>query len=260
MKMFLEVRETLFHYNHLYLHSHQHLCNNLYFHLYLHFHLYLYSHLHLHSYLHLHSHLHHLDGTQHGLLADANILIREGYQMQGNQTTDTVQLDVITGHTLISLRTVEHTKHAMIVEHARDMATPTKVQLLKCYNNLGKRPHQPFHLPHNLLAHHYHPHQFHHPNTLTHFLILLFLQRIITSWNRFMQSGLLYNLRVVMDVNGSGLTLMSREQRQEITSVKTVGNPQNYSTRTTIYIQDQVVLISPHSLRWKKCLSPLYMH
>ena len=110
--------------------------------------------------------------------------------MQSNQATNTVQVDIITNHPSISLRMVEHTKHAIIVEHARDVAVLIKVQLVqlcRCYNNLNRRPHckmqfhQTIYLPHNLLTHHYHHHQFHYPNTLTHFLILLFLQRIITA-------------------------------------------------------------------------------
>ena len=72
--------------------------------------------------------------------------------MWDNQTTNIVQLDVTTGHRSISLRMVEHTKHAMIVELARDVPVLIKVQLmllLKCYNNL------------------------------IHFLVLLFLQKIM---------------------------------------------------------------------------------
>jgi len=109
--------------------------------------------------------------------------------MQDNQTTNTVQLDVTTDHRSILLRMVEHTKHAMIVELTRDVPMLIKVQLmllLKCYNNLNNREahhkiqtHQLTYLPHNLLIAHCHPHQFHHPNNLIHFSVLLFLQRIM---------------------------------------------------------------------------------
>ena len=190
--------------------------------------------------------------------------------MQGNQTTNTVQLDVTTDHISILLRMVEHTKHAMIVEHVRDITMPIKVQLiivLKYYNNLNKREshhktqfHQLIHPPHNLLIHYYHPHQFCHPNKSIHSLALLSPKRIMTTYSGSVKNGMSYNLKVVMDVNRNGLTLMLNKQKLETISAKTVEKGHHCSIGTTMCIQGQADLTSPHPPRWRKCSSHLCMH
>ena len=162
---------------------------------------------------------------------------------------------------------VEHFKHAMIVELPRDVTVLTSMQpmpMLKYYNNLNNRMlhHRTQAHPTTLLSNliHHHLHQFHHPNNLTHSSTLLFLQRTITTWSRFIQNGVQYSLKAVMGVSGSGLTLGFDRLRLETISVKIVESQDHNSTRTTTCIQGQVALIFPHSLRLRKCLSHLFMH
>jgi hypothetical protein len=75
----------------------------------------------------------------------------------------------------------------------------------------------------------------------------------MTAYSEYAKSGMLYNLKVVMDVNESGLTLALSKWMMEPISVKTVKNQPHYSTRTTTCIQGQGVLISHHLPRWRKC-------
>jgi len=181
--------------------------------------------------------------------------------MQGNPTTNTVQLGVTIDHISILLRMVEHTRHAMTAEHVRGVT----VTLRHC-NNLDNRVfhfkiqfHQPIHPLHNLLIHHCHPHQFYHPNNSIHSLALLSLRRIMTAYSVSVQNRIAYNWRVIMDVNGNSLTLMLSRQKLETISVKIVEEWHPYSIRTTTCIQGQVALTSPHSPRWRKCSFHLYM-
>ena len=171
MRMSLGVRETQPHYspfnlyNHLSLHllSQYHLNLHLLSQHHLNLHLLSLHHLNLHLLsLHLlnlyHLNLHHLSlhhyhnyqhhhnihlyEIQHGILVGAGILMYGDHQMQENQTINGVQLDVTIGHSLISVRMVEHSKHAMIVELPRDVAVLISMQLmplLKYYNNLNNR-------------------------------------------------------------------------------------------------------------------------
>ena len=113
MKMSLEARETQPHYSHTLQH--------------------------LHNLQHLHDPQHQI---QRKTLVDASILIPKGHQMQDNQTINGVQLGATIGHTLILLRMVEHTKHAIIAELPKGVTVLINVQLmllLKCYNSLSNR-------------------------------------------------------------------------------------------------------------------------
>ena len=100
-----------------------------------------------------------------------------------------------------------------------------------------------------------HSHRFYHPNHLIHSLALLSLQRIITAYSGYVKSGMPYSLKVVEDVNKSGLTL-----GLEIIFVKIVKNQLHSFTRITTCIQGQGVLTSHHSLNWRRCSFHLYMH
>ena len=162
--------------------------------------------------------------------------------MQASQRTNIVQLDVTIGHISTLLKMVEHIRHVMIAEHVRDIAVLIKVQLmlvLRFYHNLSnRRTHPPIHPLHNLLIYHHHHH---HLNKLIHSLTLPSLQKIITAYSEYVKSGVKYNFKVVMDVNGSGLTLMFK-----MVSVKIVEKQLNYSTKTTRCTQVQVALIFHH--------------
>jgi hypothetical protein len=202
-----------------------------------------------------------------------------GHQMQGNQITNTVQLDVTIDHTSILLRMVEHIKHAMIVEHARGVTVLIKVQLmqlLKHYNNLNNRGSHPLHnlliqlstYPTNLLT--TPPVPLPTTTTLTspppQQLDPLLdsaispedhdrLERVREKWNAIQLESCdgcereWFDLGVIQTVEtGDNLCKDCRKTNTTI--------PQG----TTMCIQGQVVLISPHSPRWKKCSSHLYMH
>jgi hypothetical protein len=124
------------------------------------------------------------------MLEGAGILIHEDHLMRDNQQINTAQVAATIDHSSISLRVTKHTKHAIAVELPGGVTVLVDVQLtllLKCCNNLNNRKayktqsHQMTSLPHNLLICHYHPHQFHQLNHLTHFSVLLFPQRIVSA-------------------------------------------------------------------------------
>ena len=109
----------------------------------------------------------------------------------------------------------------------------------------------------NLLIH---PHQLYlnNFNSMFHSLTLLSLWKIATTSSKYVISGMIYNFKVVIDVNGSGLTSELHKQILVITSAVIAKNHHHYFTKTCI--QAQVALISLPSPRWRRCSSHLYMH
>ena len=130
----LEVREILFHHSY-----HSHLHHNHHHHHHHHHHPNYHHH---HNY---HYHQLHQDGIQHELLVDNDTLMDSIHLMQGNQTTNAVQLGTSIGQGSTLLKIVKNTRHVIIAGHARDVATPIRVQQMLLLNN--PLPHL---LPNNL--------------------------------------------------------------------------------------------------------------